>query len=267
MMPAARHGHRGEDAVLVGQGHTGQFGGRLHRQDHHGVAHWHSRPASSSPARPPRPGQVDRHPPLLLVPVLIGGESHRERVTTEHGLGHVAPLHHGDGVVLDQLADGEVGDLAEVLQSIEIGMEEGAHRRDPVDRVPVDRVPVHPVPVDRAGRHRVRAHEREGRARDVVGDPEADRDPLGQRGLPRPQVAGEEHHVAGSQAPGQGGAQGPGVVGRLGPQPHRGGLPGGRAHGGSPMRSRLARTKSARISATTSAPPRKPAAGWYVGTR
>ena len=48
----------------------------------------------------------------------------------------------------------------------------------------------------------------------MVVDPEAQRHPLGHRGLARPQVPGQQHHVTGAQGPGQGGAQGPGVLGR-----------------------------------------------------
>ncbi len=211
---------------------------------------------TSSSRRVPH-DRLTRQRHLSLVVVGVRGKPHTQRIASEHGLGHVAPLHHGYGVVLHQLTDGEVGDLTEAIETIEIGMEKRGYRRGAVA-----------LPVDRGGRRRTRvgAHERERRAGDVIGHPEARRDPLGQRGLPRSQIAAEQHHVPGMQSPRHGGAQGPGVLGRLRPQPYRGGLPGP-AHAGSPTRSRLARTKSARISATTSAPPRNPAAGWYVGTR
>ena len=55
------------------------------------------------------------------------GEADGDGVGAEHGLGHVAPLHHGHGVVLDQLGDGEVDDLAQVLEAVEIGVQEGPY--------------------------------------------------------------------------------------------------------------------------------------------
>ena len=44
--------------------------------------------------------------------------------TPSTGVGHVAPFHDGHGIVLDHLGDGEVGDLGQVLQAIEIGVQE-----------------------------------------------------------------------------------------------------------------------------------------------
>ena len=42
----------------------------------------------------------------------------------EHGLGHVPPLDDGHGVVLHQLAEGEVGDLAQMLEAVQVGVQE-----------------------------------------------------------------------------------------------------------------------------------------------
>ena len=83
---------------------------------------------------------------------------------------------------------------------------------------------------------------------------EAVREPLGERGLARAEVARQHEDVARTGQLGELGREGTRVVDRLRT---------GEDHEPSAF---LARTRSARICAIGSAPPRRTAAGWNVGT-
>ena len=122
VMPAPRHRGGGEHAGLVGQRHSRQLGRGLDGEDDHGAAHAERTPADLVAARRRRPGEPDRHAPLVVSVAL--GETDGDGVGAEHGLGHVAPLHDGHGVVLDQLGDGEVDDLAQVLEAIQVRVQQ-----------------------------------------------------------------------------------------------------------------------------------------------
>ncbi len=110
--------------------------------------------------------------------------------------------------------------------------------------------------------HRVLADQSEGGAGDRLGDTEPGPEALDEGRLPRAQVTGQQQDVAGDTEHGQLGGQGPGLIGCRRAQDQ-----GRRLRHELHPRSCLARTRSARISATTAPPDRRAAAGWYVGTR
>ena len=193
----------------------------------------------SRPARPTGPptaaGRAEGDDPLVVGRARPEGDV--EGVGPEDGLGGIPPLHQGHGPVLHQLPEAEVDDLLEVVQAPDVGVQERAHRTVRVGRI--------------------LANQGEGGAGDRLGHPEAGPEPLGERRLASPEIAGQQEDVAGDAPSGHHGGQRPGLVGGVGVQDER----ERRGHDDHP-RSCLARMRSARISATTAPPERRAAAGW-----
>src|SRR5262249_22485327 len=99
-------------------------------------------------------------------------------------------------------------------------------------------------------------HERERRARDPIGDAQLAREALHERGLADTELADEEDEVAATRMRRDDSGRGLRVVDARGAE---------RLHAHVASAS-LARTKSARICASRSAPPRRAGAGCSVGT-
>ena len=153
-----------------------------------------------------------------------------ERALAEGGDGEVPPLDEGDGVLFDQLGHGEIGDLGDRGGAVDVGVDELCHRG--------------------VGPAAVVTHQRECGAGHRPGHTECGREALGEDGLAGAEVADQEHDVARPAQAGDAGGQFLGLRGR------RGGAPQGPAHDRADAMSRLARTKSARISAMASPPAR-----------
>ena len=116
----------------------------------------------------------------------------------------------------------------------------------------------------------VGADQDEGRAGDRLGDAQAPGEALDERGLARAQVAGQQDEVAGRGQAAPARRPGPGSRRRTWSGADHDRIDDRARAGRRPLRRRrycLARTRSARIWATVSPPPRSTAAGWKVGTR
>ena len=249
MGPPALVDPLGRAAVAPDEGDPDHVGGRLDgQQDHRSARHGPSASASRShrSAQAPSSGLTVT---ARLVVVVGRLQPDEEGSRPEDGLGGVAPLHQGHPAVLDQLAQAQVDDLVEMVEPVDVGVQEHPDRGGPAQRVLAD--------------------QDEGGAGDRLGDPEGGAEPLGEGGLARAQVPGQQEHVPGRAQPGQGPGQLPGLVGRggdqgqtLGPGPRQRHRPVGRSGHELHPSSCLARIRSARISATTTPPERRAAAGW-----
>ena len=107
----------------------------------------------------------------------VGRQRQRQSSGTEDGLGRISPFDQSQAAVLHQLAQTEVGDLPEVVEPVDVGMEQRPHS-------------------GRRYRHLVLADEREGGAGDRLEDSECPAESLGEGRLPRPEVTGKQQHVA-----------------------------------------------------------------------
>ena len=226
-------------AVVPDQGHPDRVGGRLDGQQGHGAtAHRPRAPARASHrADHGRARGSDGDDPYVVVRLAVRPPADGQGVGPEDRLGGVPPLDEGHRPVLDQLAEAQVDDLVEVVQTPDVGVQEGAHGAVPAQRILAD--------------------QGEGGAGDGLGHPEAGTEPLGERGLARPRSPASRRTSPGTAHPGHRPGQGPGLVGAVVVEDQRGRGP----HESQPS-SCLARIRSARISATTTPPERRAAAGW-----
>ncbi len=198
-------------------------------------------PDACGPARAHRT-QLDRagvHPVGVLE-----AQVHLEVVVRQHGGDRVAPLDDRHRAVVEQLGQPQVERLRHLLQPVDVQV----------------------VQVQAAG---VAADQCERRARDLLVDAEAPTEALRERGLARAQVADQHEQVRRAGELGQGRSQVAGLVHRRGPGDQ---LRGPLGHDAAspvvpaPASACLARTRSERILAIGSPPPRRTAAGWNVGT-
>ena len=250
------HMHPGHNAgVVAPEGCTHSIGGRLDGQKDHPPASHGARARTrcghrSAQASPvghdgDHPGRVHR----------ARFQLHGERPLSEEGTGGLTPLDQNHATLLHQLPEVEVDHLVEAVQAVDIGVHEGTEAR--------------PI------RHRVLPDQREGGAGDGAGDPQPGAEPLGEHRLAGAQVTDQQDHVTGTAQIGQGRSQGPGLVGRSGGQAQHppvgrqspSGCPRHRSRLGRPCHEDrpmpcLARTRSARISASSTPPERRAAAGW-----
>ena len=234
--PAGRpHG----DADRLGRRLDGHDGGRRHpgRGVHDALpSGTGSSAAATSSARSlqrPRPTTVDARA-AGAQPATSGTTSvTSSALSPKAGSGQVTPLDEGHRVLLDQLRQGEVRHLRHRAGAVDVGVDEAR---------------------DRAARPAaVVAHQREGRAGHRARHAERGGEALGEDGLAGAEVAHQEHDVAGAAEAGQATGQLPGGLGRVGGRrdgPARG------AHVRPAAMRRLARTRSARISAMASPPAR-----------
>src|SRR4051812_1359728 len=157
-------------------------------------------------------------------------EPHLEELRRQGRDDGVAPLDEGHALVVEQLAKAEVEQLLETLEPVGVDMH------------------------DREGAL-VGVHDHERRAGDRLFNTEGPAEPLHECGLARAEVTGEQNEIAGPGNGGQFSGQCARVVGRL------------RVCSQHAANTLLARTRSARILASTSLPPPcRAAEGWNVGT-
>ena len=97
--------------------------------------------------------------------------------------GHVAPLDHGHGVLLDQLGQGQIGHLGHRAGAVDVGVDQPGHR-----------APGHSGTGARARRW----------GSSPAGHPERGGEPLGEDRLARAEAADEQHDVAGLGTAGPG---------------------------------------------------------------
>ena len=162
--------------------------------------------------------------------MIVGAEQHGRRL--------LSPFDHCHGALLEHLRQTEGHDLRQRVETVDVG----------VNQLDAERGGVAPDQGERRAGHWLTDAHGPGQA-------------LREGGLARSEIAVEKKHVAREQGPGD-----PRGHGRSGsgprtqdPEAH----PGPAANlAASASRATRARTKSARILATTSPPPRRAAAGW-----
>ena len=175
------------------------------------------------------------------------GELDVEVLRPEGRRGPAAPFDGGDGAVFQHLRQAEVDDVGQLVEAVHVDV-------DQLD----------------AERGRVAAHQGEGGAGHRLAHAHGPSQALGEGRLAGAEIAVEEQHVARQQGAGDGGGRRPWWRrGRRRRSPGwRAGaassarVPAGARAETAASRAARARTKSARIRATTSPPPRRAAAGW-----
>ena len=178
--PATRDLEQGDDALVAGEGHADLFGRRLDAQDQHrrhqlrcGIAQ------RGPPPRPRRADGADRDPPR--VGLAVDHLQTDDDVLAERRLDDVTPFDEHDAVILGELEQGEVSDLGELIEPVQVGV------------------------VQRDAGGVVAVHERERRRRDRLVDAEDLAEPLGEGGLPAAHLPRQQDDVAGAAERGEGG--------------------------------------------------------------
>src|SRR4051794_21189968 len=190
-------------------------------------------------AADPRPPDGAQGHDALVVVRVAHGQADLEELGGQGGYDGVAPLDEGDGLAVEQLAQGQIRELLQVVEAVD-------------------------VEVVQADAPFVLACQRERGARHDLVDLEAAGEALGERGLAAAEVPHEQDQVPGPHHLRDGAGQGPGLVDRAGAALQHAGVVHERVPEAA-ARATLARTKSARIWASGSFPPRSAAAGCSVG--
>ncbi len=129
MGPAADMGPLGHPTVGPEQGGADQIRGRLDGQEPHAATR---QGRSDSANRSHRPAQAGPSAVTVIRRLSSSPGSTAERQgqgpVTQDGLGGVAPLDEGHAAVLDHLTESEVGDLGQVVEAVDVGVEQ---RPDP----------------------------------------------------------------------------------------------------------------------------------------
>ena len=130
--PAAGHLEQGDDALVAAEGHADLLGRRLDAEDQHARLTTQPAPTSASHSASHRRAHVGPTAPIVTTP---GVERRRrpveadDEVLAERRLDDVAPLDEHDAVVLGELAEGEVGDLGQLVEAVQVGVVQRRRRR------------------------------------------------------------------------------------------------------------------------------------------
>ena len=241
--PPSAQGEGGLDPAPGAHRHADGLGGRLDGHDVHDAA-----PAGGGgqgaghlvgPSRPAAPAADAEGAVRQVGARRRGVERDVEGVIAQRGGGQVPPFDEGDGALLHQLGQGQLHHLTDGAGAVDVGVDQGLDGSGTVAAVLAD--------------------QGEGGTGDRALDTEGGGKALGEGRLARAEVPDEEDGVARRAHPGQAGRH------LLGPRRRFGLDDDGPPH--QALMSRLARTRSARISARASPPARRTKAGWYVGTR